>query len=201
MSWRSPNTENCSDLSRTGDPSRKTSFASCSQECSKVATPYLAVEGIHKSHIYHRDVKSENVLLDQHFRAKLCDFGSSIESKAAADAQWQRRLLSGANQRDIFGTQAYNAPEVHTGADNRSFDKCDVFSLGCLLFLLVDSSDQTFRQHPFKQAKRDDPMFRLLHSANKDQYWAIFSKFSASDDLKGTPESARPASSIVEPRP
>lgn len=87
--------------------------------------------------VFHRDIKSENILLDQHFRIRLCDFGSSLESKPAIDLQWQRRPPSGSNQRDIFGTQAYNAPEVHAGSDARVFDKCDVFSLGCLLFLLV----------------------------------------------------------------
>jgi serine/threonine protein kinase len=112
-------------------------FDSYFGESSQVAYVDKALENVHKNYVFHRDLKSENVLLDQNFRAKLCDFGSSVENKGAAETQWQRRPQTGTNHRDIFGTQAYNAPEVSSGSDSRAFDKCDVFSLGCLLFLLV----------------------------------------------------------------
>ena len=145
-----------------------------------------ALEEVHNAGVYHRDIKLENVLVDKHFELKICDFGSCCEASVdQSDASFQKRAPGNANE--IFGTAAYNAPEVHAGGACRFFDKCDVFSLGCCLFLLVSWSvtKQAFRQQPFKQAKRDDPFFRLLQTGPKDEYWKLFSKTTVSDDLKG----------------
>ena len=91
------------------------------------------LEALHQKQVYHRDLKLENFLVDRDLRLILCDFGCSVEIQS--DKTPSRRL-GGIPSRDIFGTLAFNAPEVHIGEGSR-FDMADVFSLGCALFLLV----------------------------------------------------------------
>ncbi|KAL5561725.1 hypothetical protein UlMin_031472 [Ulmus minor] len=76
---------------------------------------------LHSQKIVHRDVKTENILLDSHRNLKIADFGV-----ARVEAQ---------NPRDMTGetgTLGYMAPEVLDGKPyNR---KCDVYSLGICLW-------------------------------------------------------------------
>ncbi|GAB2282343.1 serine threonine-protein kinase [Dionaea muscipula] len=76
---------------------------------------------LHKQKIVHRDVKSENMLLDSQRNLKIADFGV-----ARVEAQ---------NPRDMTGetgTLGYMAPEVLDGKPyNR---KCDVYSFGICLW-------------------------------------------------------------------
>ncbi|XVE81653.1 hypothetical protein DITRI_Ditri15bG0082500 [Diplodiscus trichospermus] len=76
---------------------------------------------LHSRKIVHRDVKSENMLLDAHRNLKIADFGV-----ARVEAQ---------NPRDMTGetgTLGYMAPEVLDGKPyNR---RCDVYSFGICLW-------------------------------------------------------------------
>lgn len=63
--------------------------------------------------VLHRDIKLDNILLDQRFKVKLCDFGISVEVKPDA-------VLT-----EKCGTPAYMPPEVIHGAySGFSFDVC-----------------------------------------------------------------------------
>lgn len=93
-----------------------------------------SVEFVHSRNIGHRDIKTENLLLTEDFRLKLCDFGSSC-------------TLTKSGKDDIVtpieavGSPEYNAPELHTGeagSSESAIKAADVFSLGCVLFLMVD---------------------------------------------------------------
>ncbi|KAG4185267.1 hypothetical protein ERO13_A09G218000v2 [Gossypium hirsutum] len=76
---------------------------------------------LHSRKIVHRDVKTENMLLDGHINLKIADFGV-----ARVEAQ---------NPRDMTGetgTLGYMAPEVLEGKPyNRT---CDVYSFGICLW-------------------------------------------------------------------
>ena len=83
---------------------------------------------LHSRGILHRDVKLENILVDKNPQTgatifKLVDFGLSklIGPKEKAN--------------EPFGTLGYVAPEVIRNQDYGS--KCDVWSLGCLIYALV----------------------------------------------------------------
>ena len=75
-----------------------------------------AVRYIHRKNIMHRDLKPENILLDEHYNAKLCDFGWSAEFSEFVDRE------------SICGTAEYMAPEIFY--KKKQTKKTDVWSLG-----------------------------------------------------------------------
>jgi BR serine/threonine kinase len=81
------------------------------------------VEYLHSLGICHRDIKTENVLLDAHYQVKISDFGLS---------KW----VPGGTATEQCGSPHYMAPEVVAGGE---YDPrgADIWSLGVVLFTLV----------------------------------------------------------------
>ncbi|KAF7820251.1 serine/threonine-protein kinase CTR1-like isoform X1 [Senna tora] len=77
-----------------------------------------------KPPIVHRDLKSPNLLVDDTYTVKVCDFGLS-RTKA-------NTFLS---SKTAAGTPEWMAPEVIRGEPSN--EKCDVFSFGVILWELV----------------------------------------------------------------
>ncbi|GAX74588.1 hypothetical protein CEUSTIGMA_g2036.t1 [Chlamydomonas eustigma] len=84
-------------------------------------------------HVIHRDLKPQNVLIDGHGRAKIADFGIS----RAKDPY--KSFVSVTQQG---GTPNYMAPELFNGS--RIDEKCDIYSLGCIMYECVS------RKAPFE---------------------------------------------------
>jgi len=84
----------------------------------------LALECLHKHTIVYRDLKPENVLLDEDGNIRLTDFGLSKESVSA-------NCLT----HTFCGTPEYLAPEVIHGAGYNQ--TVDWWSLGTLLYEML----------------------------------------------------------------
>ncbi|XP_006032890.1 serine/threonine-protein kinase SIK1 [Alligator sinensis] len=86
-----------------------------------------AVEYCHSHHIVHRDLKTENLLLDANMNIKLADFGFGNFYK------------SGEPLSTWCGSPPYAAPEVFEGKEYEG-PHLDIWSLGVVLYVLVCGS-------------------------------------------------------------
>ena len=94
-----------------------------------------AADHAHRSHVVHRDIKPDNVLLttaseneQSHVIARLTDFG--LARLADEDCDLSRRGL-------LVGTPNYMAPEQFSGADSSRGASVDIYALGVLLYELI----------------------------------------------------------------
>ena len=84
-----------------------------------------ALREAHRKGFVHRDVKPQNILVDQDERVYLVDFGLAL-----ADQDVGKRLPAG-------GTPAYMSPEQARGEGHRVDGRSDLFSLGILLYEML----------------------------------------------------------------
>lgn len=117
-----------------------------------------ALEYMHSKGFAHRDIKAENILLDENYGLKLADFGFSTPM-AGKDGSGKLHTYK--------GTLGYMAPEIHMSQPYTG-EKVDIFALGVLLFIMVG-------QHPpFRKALASDQYYKMLCQAN-ETYWAKMS--------------------------
>ena len=111
-----------------------------------------AVESLHREyHVVHRDIKTENVLLDRYKNVRLVDFGLS---EAFSD---ENQIFS-----KKCGSQAYISPEMARGQPYTA--KTDIWSLGVVLFAITHGTlpFDTIQKVIFTDAQYDASLSREL---------------------------------------
>ncbi|KAG7597417.1 Wall-associated receptor kinase [Arabidopsis suecica] len=112
------------------------------------------------SPIYHRDIKSTNILLDEKYRAKVSDFGTS-RSVSIDHTHWTTV---------ISGTVGYVDPEYY--GSSHFTEKSDVYSFGVVLVELItgekpvislpDTQEITGLADYFRLAMKENRLFDII---------------------------------------
>jgi predicted Ser/Thr protein kinase len=106
-----------------------------------------ALEAAHHQGVIHRDLKPANIMLDEHDRPKVVDFGLARRE--------QDPVLTRAGT--AVGTPAYMSPEqVQTGTVNAS---TDIYSLGVILYQLLAG------RLPFPGPTWSQFVYQIVHRA------------------------------------
>lgn len=114
----------------------------------------LGLRYLHSKNILHRDLKSMNVLVDEHLRAKIADFGQSkVKSQTASTM----------TVKSAVGTRRWRAPELFK-RDSVANPSTDVYSLGMVLWEIAS------RKIPFGDAESEDTAIDWIKSGEKERF-------------------------------
>lgn len=123
-----------------------------------------SVEYMHNLRCVHRDLKLENILVDENLNLKVADFGFAVYKSIDSLNSYR-------------GTMTYMAPEIKYG---KTYDgrEVDLFSIGVIIFIIVQGI------FPFKEAKKDEYFYNLLLNRDYETYFEKVNGTNLSDDFK-----------------
>ncbi len=114
-----------------------------------------SLEFMHAQGFAHRDIKAQNLLLDDACDLKLADFGFAAPL-AGRDGSGKLHTAK--------GTEGYTAPEIYAGKPYFG-EKTDVFATGVVLYMMAAGCA------PFSRTSSTDPLYRLFCLKNAD-FWS-----------------------------
>ncbi|KRX01524.1 Protein kinase-like domain [Pseudocohnilembus persalinus] len=116
---------------------------------------------IHDQNILHRDLKTQNIFLNQKSEIKIGDFGIAKTLKNQDDMA-----------QTAIGTPYYLSPEI---CEEKAYNqKSDIWSLGCILYEFMT------QKHAFDAQNMRGLMIKIL----KAQYQKIPENLNFSDEIK-----------------
>jgi len=129
----------------------------------------------HQKGICHRNLKLDNLLLDDNFQLKVSGFGFST----LLEGHFNSYLLT-----TRVGNEAYMAPELIQGEVYHGAS-VDIFACGMILFAML------CRRTPFDKAdKKFNVYYKLLAEKKFDKFWQVQEKELAKsgNQMKFSPE-------------
>jgi serine/threonine protein kinase len=113
----------------------------------------LVAEALHHAHLegfVHRDIKPANILLDQHGKPRVADFGLAVQEE---DLPQQKGALA--------GTLPYMSPEQIRRETHHIDGRSDIYSLGVVLYELLSG------RKPFAGKSHDELKDQILNREAK----------------------------------
>jgi serine/threonine protein kinase len=112
---------------------------------------------IHSRNVAHRDIKSQNILLNEQGCAVIIDFGLAV-----ADQKEDALVLIDR----VVGTPPFMAPEIMSLMELADFRRSDVYALGIVLFELVSGlspyGHMSAEWNGLKGSEMNDTLFRFV---------------------------------------
>ena len=106
-----------------------------------------ALNTAHQRHVIHRDIKPDNILLDEEGNAYLADFG------IAKDVN--QLIQDTSDEETVSGSPAYISPEQITGSPVSP--QTDIYGLGIVIYEMLSGS------LPFEGSNLSDLLMKHLH--------------------------------------
>jgi len=123
-----------------------------------------SLEYMHNKRVVHRDLKLENILIDDQLNLKVADFGFACYKSIDTLKSYR-------------GTMTYMAPEIKEGKQYKGTE-VDLFSIGVILFIIVQGI------FPFKEARKEEYFYNLLLTGKIDTYFTKVNGNNLSPEFK-----------------